>query len=159
VDKAEEHLRKALTEANLDVKLLVQRRGDVVADLVRNFATDITSILLGTVSLWQGVDVPGEACSLVVIDRVPFPRPDDPLFAARQARVDRAGGSGFRSIAVPRAALLLAQGAGRLLFTIGSRNGCDFGFAIGFCKLCKFLVAVTSRFLANHRSRSRNSSY
>lgn len=122
VDKAEEHLKKALAEADLNVKLLVQRRGDVVADLVRNFATDTTSVLLGTVSLWQGVDVPGEACSLVVIDRVPFPRPDDPLFAARQARVDRAGGSGFRSIAVPRAALLLAQGAGRLLRSQSDRG-------------------------------------
>jgi ATP-dependent DNA helicase DinG len=115
VDKAAEHLKKALPAADLNIKVLVQKRGDVVAELVKQFANDTTSILLGTVSLWQGVDVPGESCSLVVIDRVPFPRPDDPLFAARGARVDRAGGSGFKAIAVPRAALLLAQGAGRLL--------------------------------------------
>lgn len=115
VEKAAEHLKVAMPAAGLDAKLLVQRRGDVVADLVRQFAKDTTSVLLGTVSLWQGVDVPGESCSLVVIDRIPFPRPDDPLHAARQQRVDRAGGSGFKSVAVPRAALLLAQGAGRLL--------------------------------------------
>jgi ATP-dependent DNA helicase DinG len=101
---------------------MVQRRGDVVADLVKRFSNDTTSVLLGTVSLWQGVDVPGESCSLVIIDRVPFPRPDDPLHAARQQRIDRAGGSGFRSIAVPRAALLLAQGAGRLLRTQNDRG-------------------------------------
>ncbi|MHB0927391.1 MAG: ATP-dependent DNA helicase [Candidatus Nanopelagicales bacterium] len=97
------------------VELLVQRRGAVVSDLVKRFAADETSVLLGTLSLWQGVDVPGESCSLVIIDRIPFPRPDDPLHAARQARVDAAGGSGFMSVAVPRAALLLAQGAGRLI--------------------------------------------
>ena len=122
VDKAAEHLRTALPAAGVNVTILVQRRGDVVADLVKQFAADTTSILLGTVSLWQGVDVPGESCSLVVIDRVPFPRPDDPLHAARQQRVDRAGGSGFMSIAVPRAALLLAQGAGRLLRSQSDRG-------------------------------------
>ena len=79
-------------------------------------------MLLGTLSLWQGVDVPGESCSLVVIDRIPFPRPDDPLMAARQARVDSVGGSGFMSVAVPRAALLLAQGAGRLIRTQADRG-------------------------------------
>ncbi|MEY3696730.1 MAG: hypothetical protein RJA41_380 [Actinomycetota bacterium] len=122
VDKAAEHLMKALPEANLDIKLLVQRKGDVVADLVKQFSNDTTSVLLGTISLWQGVDVPGESCSLVIIDRIPFPRPDDPLVAARQQRVDRSGGSGFRSIAVPKAALLLAQGAGRLLRTQKDRG-------------------------------------
>ena len=66
--------------------------------------------------------MPGESCSLVIIDRIPFPRPDDPLHAARAQRIDRAGGSGFRSVAVPRAALLLAQGAGRLLRTQQDRG-------------------------------------
>jgi ATP-dependent DNA helicase DinG len=122
VEKAAEHLKTALPDADLDIKLLVQRKGDVVADLVKQFANDTTSVLLGTISLWQGVDVPGESCSLVIIDRIPFPRPDDPLVAARQQRVDRSGGSGFRSIAVPKAALLLAQGAGRLLRTQKDRG-------------------------------------
>jgi ATP-dependent DNA helicase DinG len=122
VEKASEHLKKTLSEANPDINLFVQRKGDVVADLVKRFSADTTSVLLGTISLWQGVDVPGESCSLVIIDRIPFPRPDDPLVAARQQRIDRSGGSGFRSIAVPRAALLLAQGAGRLLRTQKDRG-------------------------------------
>ncbi|MDI1289660.1 MAG: helicase C-terminal domain-containing protein, partial [bacterium] len=98
-----------------DLPILVQRRGDAVGSLVERFAADPASTLLGTVTLWQGVDVPGESCILVVIDRIPFPRPDDPLLAARQKAVDDAGGSGFRSVSVPRAGLLLAQGAGRLI--------------------------------------------
>ena len=113
VDAAEAVLQPAC--ASLGVQLLVQRRGVAVSDLVKRFAADETSVLLGTLSLWQGVDVPGDSCSLVVIDRIPFPRPDDPLHAARQSRVDAAGGSGFMAVAVPRAALLLAQGAGRLI--------------------------------------------
>ncbi len=113
VERAADFLR-----VRLDTKatpLLVQRKGDAVGALVQKFAADPASVLLGTVSLWQGVDVPGNACICVVIDRIPFPRPDDPLMAARQRAVDDAGGSGFRSIAVPKAGLLLAQGAGRLI--------------------------------------------
>jgi ATP-dependent DNA helicase DinG len=114
VERAAEYLRVRLGD-RADLPLLVQRRGDAVGGLVERFAEDPSSTLLGTVSLWQGVDVPGEACILVVIDRIPFPRPDDPLLAARQKAVDDAGGSGFRAVSVPRAGLLLAQGAGRLI--------------------------------------------
>ena len=71
--------------------------------------------LFGTLSLWQGVDVPGEACQLVVIDRIPFPRPDDPLMSARAQAVDDAGGNGFMTVSATHAALRLAQGAGRLI--------------------------------------------
>ena len=120
VDLAEQELRPALMD--LGIELFVQRRGMPVSDLVKRFAEDETSVLLGTLSLWQGVDVPGESCSLVVIDRIPFPRPDDPLMAARQSRIDAAGGSGFMSVAVPRAALLLAQGSGRLIRTQADRG-------------------------------------
>ncbi len=112
VDRAADYLRVRLGGA---FPLLVQRRGDAVGVLVDKFSAEPASVLLGTVSLWQGVDVPGDSCVLVAIDRIPFPRPDDPLMAARQKAVDDAGGSGFRSIAVPRAGLLLAQGAGRLI--------------------------------------------
>jgi ATP-dependent DNA helicase DinG len=112
VERAAEYLRVRLGE---DSRLLVQKRGDSVGPLVQRFAEDPESTLLGTISLWQGVDVPGDACIQVVIDRIPFPRPDDPLLAARQKAVDDAGGSGFRAISVPRAGLLLAQGAGRLI--------------------------------------------
>jgi ATP-dependent DNA helicase DinG len=66
-------------------------------------------------SLWQGVDVPGASCQLVVVDRIPFPRPDDPLMSARQKAVTDAGGNGFMTVAAAQAALLLAQGTGRLL--------------------------------------------
>jgi ATP-dependent DNA helicase DinG len=88
---------------------------DVVATLVRRFAEEPRTSLFGTLSLWQGIDVPGGACQLVVIDRVPFPRPDDPLHSARQLAVERAGGNGFMTVAATHAALLLAQGAGRLI--------------------------------------------
>ena len=120
VEKAAEYLRVRLDAARFP--LLVQRRGDAVGVLVEKFAADPASSLLGTVSLWQGVDVPGPSCSLVVIDRIPFPRPDDPLLAARQRAVDEAGGSGFQAVSVPRAGLLLAQGAGRLIRGVSDRG-------------------------------------
>jgi ATP-dependent DNA helicase DinG len=113
VERAAEYLRVRLD--NKKYPMLVQKRGDAVGTLVKNFADNPATTLLGTVSLWQGVDVPGESCICVVIDRIPFPRPDDPLIAARQQAVDDAGGSGFRSISVPKAGLLLAQGVGRLI--------------------------------------------
>jgi ATP-dependent DNA helicase DinG len=90
--------------------------------LVRHFREDPHTCLFGVMSLWQGVDVPGDACQLVVIDRLPFPRPDEPLAAARAAAVDAAGGSGFASVSVPIAAVRLAQGAGRLIRSDGDRG-------------------------------------
>ena len=100
--------------ARLDVPVLCQGE-DRTAALVRTFAEDPATCLFGTLSLWQGVDVPGEACQLVVIDRIPFPRPDDPLMSARQQAVAEAGGNGFMTVAAAHAALRLAQGAGRLI--------------------------------------------
>jgi len=95
---------------------------DVTAQLVRQFAEDEPSCLFGTLSLWQGVDVPGSALQLVVIDRIPFPRPDDPLASARQRAVAARGGNGFMAVAAAQAALLLAQGTGRLLRTMTDRG-------------------------------------
>jgi ATP-dependent DNA helicase DinG len=95
---------------------------DVTAQLVRQFAEDEPTCLFGTLSLWQGVDVPGPALRLVVIDRIPFPRPDDPLASARQRAVAARGGNGFMTVAAAQAALLLAQGAGRLLRTMTDRG-------------------------------------
>ena len=117
VEKAQEHLEQRLKEANLhdELPLLVQKKGDRVGDLVQRFADNEKSSLLGTLSLWQGVDVPGRSCTLVVIDRIPFPRPDEPVMAARSRKVDEQGGSGFAQVSVPKAALLLAQGVGRLI--------------------------------------------
>ncbi|TYB68635.1 ATP-dependent DNA helicase [Nonomuraea sp. PA05] len=108
---------KAATEAlrdRLDVPLLCQG-DDSTMLLVKQFADDEPTCLFGTLSLWQGVDVPGPSLRLVIIDRVPFPRPDDPLTSARQRHVAARGGNGFMAVAANHAALLLAQGAGRLL--------------------------------------------
>lgn len=95
---------------------------DGTAALVERFAADPQTSLFGTLSLWQGVDVPGPSCSLVIIDRIPFPRPDDPLLTARQRAVAARGGNGFMTVAAGHAALLLAQGAGRLLRRIDDRG-------------------------------------
>ena len=89
---------------------------------MRQFARDATTCLFGTLSLWQGVDVPGSACQLVIIDRIPFPRPDDPLASARSQAIARMGGNGFMAVSATHAALRLAQGAGRLV-----RRGDDRG--------------------------------
>ncbi|WP_239000769.1 ATP-dependent DNA helicase [Jiangella asiatica] len=113
--------RRAATEAaeavrkRLPAMPVLCQGDDVVATLLRNFAADERTSLFGTLSLWQGVDVPGGACQLVVIDRIPFPRPDEPLASARQRAVEKAGGNGFMTVAANHAALLLAQGSGRLI--------------------------------------------
>ncbi|MGA8116677.1 MAG: ATP-dependent DNA helicase, partial [Actinocatenispora sp.] len=91
--------------------LTIYLQGDeALPILVRKFRAERTSCLFGVMSLWQGVDVPGDSCQLVVIDRLPFPRPDEPLSAARSAAVDAGGGSGFAAVSVPVAAVRLAQG-------------------------------------------------
>jgi ATP-dependent DNA helicase DinG len=95
---------------------------DSTSLLVKRFAEDDATCLFGTLSLWQGVDVPGPSLRLVVIDRIPFPRPDDPLSSARQRAIGARGGNGFMAVAATNAALLLAQGAGRLLRTMSDRG-------------------------------------
>ncbi|WP_184840940.1 ATP-dependent DNA helicase [Allocatelliglobosispora scoriae] len=112
--------RRAATQAAELVRgktnLTVLLQGDEALPLlVRRFREERSSCLFGVMSLWQGVDVPGDACQLVVIDRLPFPRPDEPLSAARSAVVDATGGSGFSAVSVPIAAVRLAQGVGRLI--------------------------------------------
>jgi ATP-dependent DNA helicase DinG len=110
-----------LLRAKTDLTVLLQ--GDEALPLlVRKFREDRNSCLFGVMSLWQGVDVPGDACQLVVIDRLPFPRPDEPLAAARSAAVDSAGGSGFAAVSVPIAAIRLAQGVGRLIRSSSDRG-------------------------------------
>ena len=116
-EAAAEHVREALPH------LTTLAQGEAqLPELTRQFVGDPHTNLFGTLSLWQGLDVPGETCQLVIIDRIPFPRPDDPLMSARQRAVDKAGGNGFMSVAATHAALLLAQGAGRLI-----RTGTDRG--------------------------------
>lgn len=91
-------------------------------ELARQFVEDPHTCLFGTLSLWQGLDVPGETCQLVIIDRIPFPRPDDPLMSARAKAADKAGRNGFMSVSATHAALLLAQGSGRLIRTTDDRG-------------------------------------
>ncbi|MCZ7457581.1 ATP-dependent DNA helicase [Streptomyces sp. WMMC940] len=95
---------------------------ETLGELIKNFAADPKTCLFGTLSLWQGVDVPGPSCQLVVMDKIPFPRPDDPLMSARQKAVEEAGGNGFMAVAATHAALLMAQGAGRLVRATGDRG-------------------------------------
>jgi ATP-dependent DNA helicase DinG len=105
----------------LDTPVLCQGE-DTTSALVRQFAADDETSLFGTLSLWQGVDVPGASLTLVIIDRIPFPRPDDPLITARQRAIAARGGNGFMAVAASHAALLLAQGAGRLLRSVDDRG-------------------------------------
>jgi len=116
-EAAAEHLRGALPGLN------VMCQGEAnLSELTRTFIAEEDSVLLGTMSLWQGIDVPGDTCRLVVIDKIPFPRPDDPLMQARQQAVAQAGGNGFMQVAASHAALLLAQGAGRLIRSTSDRG-------------------------------------
>ncbi|WP_308071605.1 ATP-dependent DNA helicase [Kocuria sp. LUK] len=118
--RAAEEAAEALRERT-ELPILCQ--GDAsLAGLVQEFAEDPAVSLFGTLSLWQGVDVPGSSCRLVMIDRIPFPRPDDPLATARSRAAERAGGNGFMSVSATHAAVRLAQGAGRLIRAGGDRG-------------------------------------
>ncbi len=120
--------RRAAETAAAEVRerlphLTTLAQGDAqLPELARQFVEDPHTCLFGTLSLWQGLDVPGETCQLVIIDRIPFPRPDDPLMSARQRAADQAGGNGFMQVAATHAALLLAQGTGRLIRTTTDRG-------------------------------------
>jgi ATP-dependent DNA helicase DinG len=102
----------------VSVPILTQRSAPK-GRLIEAFAADPATCLFATMGFWQGIDVPGEACSLVVIDRIPFPRPDEPLL---QARREQAGADAFARIDLPRATTLLAQGTGRLIRTATDRG-------------------------------------
>ncbi len=106
MDEAAEEMRE-----RLDMPVLTQRDMPKTA-LVKAFADDDATCLFATAGLFQGVDVPGTTLSLVVIDRIPFPRPDDPLLSARR---DQLGRTAFSEIDIPRASMMLAQAAGRLI--------------------------------------------
>ncbi len=98
-------------------------QGDAqLSELTRRFVAEPETSLFGTLSLWQGVDIPGDTCLLVIIDKIPFPRPDEPLLQARQAAVAASGGNGFMAVAATHAALLLAQGSGRLIRRLSDKG-------------------------------------
>jgi ATP-dependent DNA helicase DinG len=107
--------------ADTDHPVLVQGETSK-AVLLGRFAAEEVSVLVATRSFWTGVDVPGPSCVLVVLDRLPFARPDDPLAQARREKAEREGGSGFGDVDLPAAALVLAQGAGRLIRTVTDRG-------------------------------------
>ncbi len=114
--RAAEAASEALRAAMPHMPILCQGDGQL-SHLQAEFVANPAVSLFGTLSLWQGLDVPGETCQLVVIDRIPFPRPDDPLMSARAMAAERAGGNGFMAVSATHAALLLAQGSGRLIRT------------------------------------------
>ena len=113
MDAAVEALR-----SKLDWPVLSQRDLPKPA-LVAAFAADEHASLCATMGFWQGIDVPGPSLSMVTLDRLPFPRPDEPLL---QARRERARADAFRVVDLPRAATLLAQGAGRLIRSATDRG-------------------------------------
>ena len=119
--------RRAAQQAAEELKPLIPfdiflQGEDSIGALVDKFTKNENSCLFGTLSLWQGVDVPGPSCSLVIIDRIPFPRPDNPLMQARTEAAKAAGRNGFMEVSATHAALLMAQGAGRLLRSTSDRG-------------------------------------
>lgn len=115
-ERATEYMRE-----HSDLNILLQGESSLKA-LVEEFSEDVDSCLFGTMSLWQGVDVPGDSCRLVVMDRIPFPRPDDPIAQARTEAVNRHRGNGFMAVSAHHAAIRMAQGAGRLIRSVSDRG-------------------------------------
>lgn len=115
-ERAAEYMRE-----HSDLNILLQGESSLKA-LVEEFSEDVDSCLFGTMSLWQGVDVPGDSCRLVVMDRIPFPRPDDPIAQARTESVNRHRGNGFMAVSAHHAAIRMAQGAGRLIRSVSDRG-------------------------------------
>jgi len=114
MQRAHERIGARLREAGLDWPLLLQGTGSK-NELLDRFRRSPHAVLLGSQSFWEGVDVKGEQLSVVVIDRLPFNPPDDPVLAACIERINRAGGNAFMDYQVPRAVITLKQGAGRLI--------------------------------------------
>ena len=114
MDIGHARLKEKLAGAGLDWPVFLQGTAGK-NELLERFRDTPNAILLGSQSFWEGVDVKGEALSLVVIDKLPFNPPDDPVLAARIEQINRAGGNAFMQYQVPRAVIALKQGAGRLI--------------------------------------------
>lgn len=121
MDNAKSMLAEAFKQRGLDFPLLAQ--GDEPKQaLLERFQQSGRAVLLGSQSFWEGVDMPGEALSVVIIDKLPFAPPDDPVVAARIARISEAGGNSFMEYQLPEAVISLKQGAGRLIRTETDRG-------------------------------------
>jgi ATP-dependent DNA helicase DinG len=121
LDKARGLLEEAFKSRGWDYPLLVQ--GDAPKnELLSRFQKAGNAVLLGSQSFWEGVDMPGDALSVVIIDKLPFQPPDDPVVAARIAQAEKNGGKPFMDYQLPHAALSLKQGAGRLIRTETDRG-------------------------------------
>jgi ATP-dependent DNA helicase DinG len=121
LNAARERLAAAFEREGLAFPVLVQGDGSK-SELLMRFRALGNAVLLGSASFWEGVDVPGDALSLVVIDKLPFAPPDDPLLAARLSRLAADGGNAFMDWQLPQAAISLKQGAGRLIRTETDRG-------------------------------------
>ncbi len=121
LDNARAMLAAAFEQRGLDFPVLAQ--GDEPKQvLLERFQQSGRAVLLGSQSFWEGVDMPGEALSLVIIDKLPFAPPDDPVVAARIARINESGGNAFMEYQLPEAVISLKQGAGRLIRTETDRG-------------------------------------
>jgi ATP-dependent DNA helicase DinG len=121
LDNAKAMLAEAFKAHGLDFPVLAQ--GDEPKQvLLERFQQSGRAVLLGSQSFWEGVDMPGEALSVVIIDKLPFAPPDDPVVAARIARINEAGGNSFMEYQLPEAVISLKQGAGRLIRTETDRG-------------------------------------
>ena len=121
LNTARERLAGHFEREDLDYPVLVQGDGSK-SELLLRFRALGNAVLLGSASFWEGVDVPGDALSVVVIDKLPFAPPDDPLLAARLAKLAADGGNAFMQWQLPQAVISLKQGAGRLIRTETDRG-------------------------------------
>jgi len=112
--RAHELLAQRFAAEGLDFPLLVQGQGSR-SELLERFRRLGNAVLVASASFWEGVDVRGEALSLVVIDKLPFAPPDDPVLAARLEALAKQGVNPFMAYQLPQAAIALKQGAGRLI--------------------------------------------
>jgi putative ATP-dependent helicase len=121
MERAAEQLRERIAANGRDYTVLVQRE-EAKEKLLDKFRTEPHPILVATMSFWEGIDIKGDQLSLVVIDKLPFPNRDDPVFDARCKWLDARGESSFHVLSVPAAAIALKQGTGRLIRSEADRG-------------------------------------